>query len=218
MAGSDACFSIFSYIASASGCGIVAIIHIRIVIYACNRAIPSMTTARVHDDFRQQPGERDKAQPCEHDDGMPVLGKHRRIVGQRDRINDDGDQIRQEHAIVPTARRVLSASATRMPTGNRWSVIAIGRAAFGCVDGPVGVVASVENIEVESVGSAGSVEAESCDTRRDARRSRTQPAMSRIGAPHIASSAQSRQTAIAPTITPIDFTSAGGVFSGAVTV
>lgn len=98
MAGSDACFSIFSYIASASGCGIVAIIHIRIVIYACNRAIPSMTTARVHDDFRQQPGERDKAQPCEHDDGMPVLGKHRRIVGQRDRINDDGDQIRQEHA------------------------------------------------------------------------------------------------------------------------
>lgn len=73
MAGSDACFSIFSYIASASGCGIVAIIHIRIVIYACNRAIPSMTTARVHDDFRQQPGERDKAQPCEHDDGMPVL-------------------------------------------------------------------------------------------------------------------------------------------------
>lgn len=82
----------------ASGCGIVAIIHIRIVIYACNRAIPSMTTARVHDDFRQQPGERDKAQPCEHDDGMPVLGKHRRIVGQRDRINDDGDQIRQEHA------------------------------------------------------------------------------------------------------------------------
>ena len=120
--------------------------------------------------------------------------------------------------VVPTARRVLSASAARMPTGNRWSVIAIGRAAFGCVDGPVGVVASVENIEVESVGSAGSVEAESCDTRRDARRSRTQPAMSRIGAPHIASSAQSRQTAIAPTITPIDFTSAGGVFSGAATV
>lgn len=32
MAGSDACFSIFSYIASASGCGIVAIIHIRIVV------------------------------------------------------------------------------------------------------------------------------------------------------------------------------------------
>lgn len=42
MAGSDACFSIFSYIASASGCGIVAIIHIRIVVYACNRAIPSI--------------------------------------------------------------------------------------------------------------------------------------------------------------------------------